>query len=108
VIEIKATVGGLEVGILETGGGMARLLKALEANIDTRFALYRRMRAKAGVARIENAGQDSSADIRAALLACADCQDTGCCQGWLDQGRAGIPAFCRARSAFAGIASAAQ
>lgn len=76
---------------------MARYLADLENDIDRRFALYRRMAYHAGLDLYDETVPIDPTCLRSALLACASCGNVDLCEAWLASGRAGAPAFCRAR-----------
>ena len=80
-----------------------RFLSPPERSIDSRFALYTRMRPHVGASRFEDAA------IRQLIgcthgLAGASCGETETCKGWRDQERLGVLCFCEARNAFARLA----
>ncbi|ROU03588.1 DUF6455 family protein [Histidinibacterium lentulum] len=83
------------------------MLQDVSQRVSHRFELRRRMMGRMGIAPDPDLAVALSREIRATVLACAECGNTDICAGWLDQGGRGLPVFCRARQAFADLARAA-
>jgi len=85
---------------------VVQMLQEVSHRVSHRFELRRRMMGRMGIAPDPDLAVALAPEIRATVLSCAECRNTGICAGWLDQGGQGVPVFCRARQAFADLARA--
>jgi len=73
-----------------------------------RMSLHRQMMKHLDIKLDESAALEHYDQIRATVLACAVCPDSGYCADWISAGRNGAPSCCKARATFQALMLACQ
>jgi hypothetical protein len=79
---------------------MSDVLDRVARHFDHRMKVRRRALAHLDVVLSDEDTLSLRGELRATLLACQACPDPAICTRWLDGGKPGLPASCRALASF--------
>lgn len=82
---------------------MSGALEAMQVSFDKRMKARRAMMDNLGLCPTEDEAPALFGELRATLLACAECHNIDRCRMWLDHGVRGVPPFCSGSGAFTAL-----
>lgn len=85
---------------------MSDLLDTLSRDFSHRIEIRRKMMAHLGLYPTDTEAEALRHDLRDTLVSCARCPHTCQCERWMEEGRAGTPAFCLGHDSFRRLGAA--